>query len=608
MKWVLLPGNLISIAYLTLVVTFAAKYMQQGLWRSWFFSSDEYVFGAEVIRFANFDFHQHFFDMPGTPFIMLDSIIWRVLYTCGKAISLVSDDTIGAFTFHHVSGLFILMRATTLVFFLLSVVLLFVLVSRLFNKAMAAVAALLLVMSPIYTSYSSFVRVESLAMVLILGALILMDREMTTDKDRSRSAPTLRDPILLAGLLMGLAAGARLHALTAGVPVLLVMIWLRKPVTSSSYPVWVTSWARYLLPLSWGTSLSAYWWVSSQNGNLPAAVHFVGTLVVAWLIVSVALVAAYRYSRLRSIVVRVAPPAALKLFLGLVAGVLIGIPTIITQYKFFLGSVDMYSRYLDLDRMSWSLSKLITWYLDHYLKIIAPDQIVVWMLAIGALWIVLIFDRRALPYLIGAALFFVSKPLKMVAAPHHVILWLPFFFLVCAYPAGKVFDYLSGHWTRGKLWATPVVGVFLTFCFLHMTPGPKAAVTDALYSERRMHNIQLATDWIKANTDTNIPVAISYFCFNPDVFYVWLASLEVPVPDSVFDGRRYLIWWGHRSALHRQVGYACVTHADIVSIKTNLDIARPGEGTDPYTDKHFKQVAAFGSEGSEVDLFRFDLR
>lgn len=31
MKWVLLPGNLISIAYLTLVVTFAAKYMQQGL-------------------------------------------------------------------------------------------------------------------------------------------------------------------------------------------------------------------------------------------------------------------------------------------------------------------------------------------------------------------------------------------------------------------------------------------------------------------------------------------------------------------------------------------------------------------------------------------------
>jgi hypothetical protein len=306
--------------------------------------------------------------------------------------------------------------------------------------------------------------------------------------------------------------------------------------------VWVTSWARYLLPLSWGTSLSAYWWVSSQNGNLPAAVHFVGTLVVAWLIVSVALVAAYRYSRLRSIVVRVAPPAALKLFLGLVAGVLIGIPTIITQYKFFLGSVDMYSRYLDLDRMSWSLSKLITWYLDHYLKIIAPDQIVVWMLAIGALWIVLVFDRRALPYLIGAALFFVSKPLKMVAAPHHVILWLPFFFLVCAYPAGKVFDYLSGHWTRGKLWATPVVGVFLTFCFLHMTPGPKAAVTDALYSERRMHNIQLATDWIKANTDTNIPVAISYFCFNPDVFYVWLASLEVPVPDSVFDGRRYLIW------------------------------------------------------------------
>ena len=45
-------------------VGFAARYLAPILFRTWFFSSDEYVFATEVVRFSSFNFHQFFFDNP----------------------------------------------------------------------------------------------------------------------------------------------------------------------------------------------------------------------------------------------------------------------------------------------------------------------------------------------------------------------------------------------------------------------------------------------------------------------------------------------------------------------------------------------------------------
>jgi hypothetical protein len=72
--------------------------------------------------------------------------------------------------------LFAVMRGTTLAFFLLSPILVFLLCARLTSKAAAAVATLLLMLSPIYCHFSSFVRTESMAMVLILGAILWLNR------------------------------------------------------------------------------------------------------------------------------------------------------------------------------------------------------------------------------------------------------------------------------------------------------------------------------------------------------------------------------------------------------------------------------------------------
>ena len=122
-----------------------------------------------------------------------------------------------------------------------------------------------------------------------------------------------------------------------------------------------------------------------------------------------------------------------------------------------------------------------------------------------------------------------------------------------------------------------------------------------------MRNIERATAWIKQHTPTDSIVAVAYFCFNADTFYSWLEALAVPVPASVDDGRSYRIWWGHQSALRGQTGYACATPSDVDAMKTKLELAMPGEGTDPYTDKAFVRVASFGKDGSQVDVFRFAL-
>jgi len=114
--------------------------MRPLLFRSWFFSSDEYVFAAEVVRFSSFNFHQFFFDNPGTPFMILDSAVWALIYWGGRVLGLVQPGvTMSTFNYQHMPLLFTVMRATTLVFFLASCVLLFQLCARLVNRPAAAI-------------------------------------------------------------------------------------------------------------------------------------------------------------------------------------------------------------------------------------------------------------------------------------------------------------------------------------------------------------------------------------------------------------------------------------------------------------------------------------
>src|SRR5258705_1775475 len=237
-RWRLDDGTW-SALFLAMLLLYVLRFMWSGLFRTWYFSSDEYVVGAEVIRFAEKDFNQHFFDMPGTPFIFLGSIVWFFVY----AACAIIDEGIGrtgiqSFTFGHLPAFFATVRGMTLFMFCLSVLLLFWLTAKLTSTAAARLAALLLAMSPIYTSYSSFIRVESMSVCLVLGALLCV-----VYAAEARQAPCLHpffDLVFLGGILAGVGAAARLHSMTMSLPVLLMMLVLSPTAPPpEDYPPWV---------------------------------------------------------------------------------------------------------------------------------------------------------------------------------------------------------------------------------------------------------------------------------------------------------------------------------------------------------------------------------
>ncbi|MCU1238596.1 MAG: hypothetical protein JWP63_6563 [Candidatus Solibacter sp.] len=602
------PTVLIAYAFLTYWICYAYVYLSATVHRAWFSSSDEYVLAAEVIRFSNLDFRQHFFDNPGSSFILLDAFLWRAFYGLQTMLGLSKDTGIGPFTFQHIVTLFAMMRTTTIVFLLLSVVLLFLLAKKLMNASAAAVAALLLTMSPLYAATSSLARTESMAMACMLGAMLLVIRANERVQDREMAAPRPHDSWMIAGILVGIAAAARLHSLSAAAPVLVMMIWAGRRFTETAYPRWVRASAWVILPAGWAVAGVLIERARTELGAMPGARGFVISGAVAWLAVSGGAVLLNWWPRTRTLIVRAISPGVIKLMVGIAIGEMAGNPMLIRQSRYFLDSVQMYSQYRDLDRAKWPFLVDVKWYFLHYMEVVANDKLTLLLLIAGTLAILAWRDRKMMPFLAAAWLFFVSKPLTLVASAHHIILWLPFFFLVCAYPVGKLLDWASVGVRYGKVLAPALLAIVLFGSFQLLSPGPRVAKVNVGGAEERMHSIELATAWIRQNAEPRATVAISYYCFNPDTFYVWLRSLEVPVPDEVFDGREHIIWWGNRSALRGKTGYACATRDDVPNMKTRLDLSSPGEGTDPYTAPGFQMVKAFRTGQAEVDVFRFDNR
>jgi hypothetical protein len=301
------------------------------------------------------------------------------------------------------------------------------------------------------------------------------------------------------------------------------------------------------------------------------------------------------------------PPTVFLLLFGVLFGFFLGTPTLLWQYNYFFESIQMYNNdYIDQTRAHWPLIKNFLWFLHHYIAVIAPNRLSLLLMTIGVLLILVARDRYLVPFVVTGWLFFVSKPINLLPLPHHVIAWLPFWAIVAAYPVAKTYDATRNRHRSSIRLTVSGLTVLIGFLVFNMTSGLRGVALKTAQNEERMTSIASATDWIKKNTEPNATIAISYFCFNPDTFFVWLRDNDVTIPSSVLDGRQYIVWWGKRSALEGLQGYACVSPSDRDAIKFRLDLASPGEGTDPYTDKEFRLLQTYGHNEAQIDIFRFD--
>jgi len=604
--------NSLSAAYLAVLMAYALYYMWPLLFRTWFYNSDEYVYVAEVIRFLHFDFHQHFFDQPGTPFMSLAAIGWALFYMAWRSLPLVaSPGGLERFTFVHLPALFIFMRGLMLLFYFCSLALTFLVGSRLTNRVGACVATLILMMSPVYTGTSSMIRTESLSMSFMLAAILMMLLSLESIENGSPK----RLLIFVAGVMAGLAAGARLHSIVASLPVLLLLIWTTpRPSTANMASAQRFCKSTLLLMLTGGITilvvLQSRYFAQATAGNSigqlrPLMLKLVRVMLAATIVGCIT----YYVPKLRHFVIRVTDWNSFVLLAGCAGGFFIGTPTVFTQYRYLVASAASYNAsYKDYAHVGMPLIPHIMWFVNFYMQSIAPDKVILALLILGSLAVIFSGDRKLLVILVGAAIFFVSKPLDLAAAPHHVVLWLPFYAILCAYLIAKLFAVVNRKWPRSELWCGIALCVLLLYLFGALTSGPRGVALDVQIKERRMQSVGQATEWMRVNAEPNSMIATAYYCFNPGIFYTWLQSLEVGVPSYVLDGRQHVIWWGDASTLTGRQGYACVTQSDRYGMKTVMDMMHPGEGTDPYQDKRFRMIQAFGSGDSEVDLFAFNFR
>ena len=451
----------------------------------------------------------------------------------------------------------------------------------------------------------------------MLGATLAILHVVDMQKVSATTAAEEQRWILIAGSLAGLGAAARLHSITASLP-LLLMLLLFQNGSSLPYASWLTStWKNTMraafacailvvivirtgyLPATYLGRGLAHWWPNVFRALSPLLLVVAALILLLWIMSLL--------SWTRPLADRFMHPRLMVLLAGCCVGFLLGTPTLLWQYRYMLQSINMYTvNYIDPERMNWPLLKNVSWFVTFYLKLIAPDVLSLTLLGTGALLILIRRDRRLMPFVVAGLLFFVSKPINLVAGQHHIILWLPFYSLIAGYAVAQAYDVLPGRtWRQGAFKNAALIGILLGLG-LTLAPGPVNAAANTTLTEQRLRRVTMAGDWIHTNTASDSVIAVSYFCFNGDIFYAWLRALDVPVPATAEDGRRYIIWWGERSTLKGLSGFACAMPQDIISIKQRLDQLSPGEGTDPFSDTGFKQVAAFGEPPNEVDVFRFD--
>jgi len=596
-----LLSNFAIAVYLTLLTWHVTSMLLPSLGMAWFTSSDENVLVAEVIRFSSLNFYQSFFDMPGTPLMLLGAIEWRLYFLFASLVH-GSNADVNLFTFQHLQQLFTMMRTNSLLFFLLSGLLLFRIVSKAGNKYAGAAAATLLLMNPGYEGTVVFIRVEPLAMCFMLAAIIVLT-EWTSPEGS-----------FCAGLLCGLGAACRLHSITASLPVLVLLLVFRDWTSAGQPARAFRRWVACLAAAALATSLLSFRFFALVHTPwataFPHAYGLFATASLAAALSIVVLAAVYVLPKTRPMVWKIVTPGLILLLTGAGLGVLLGVPTALLRIDAFLQGVDFYesAQYLDpvAAHLSW-FGKLTSLF-RTYLPIIFPDTTAATLFAAGACLLCIVPRWRILaPYLIVAAAFFVSRPLGLVRAPHHVALWIPFYALVSALPFAAFTGLLdTKRWPVRSL-AVAVLIVALFWLRFELPDSSRSLRGTMAQHLQRTRNVAAADRWISSHGDKGAIVLVTFYCFDPEIFYDWYRRMGVTVPPLEDAGPRQELWWGNQSALRGRSGLACLSGMDIPVLK-EWELRQRGEGLDPLHDPRFRLVQSFGQGPEHIDVLQFDFR
>jgi hypothetical protein len=606
------------VPLLAVYVTVVVVILVPTLTLPWWGNTEEFPYAQEVFRFHSGDFHQRFFDIPGTPLMFLSALLfavprWIVTRTSGaEGFALFSQ---------QMDVLFVIMRLIEFAAFVVAGWLVYLTARRLVSKWPAGFAGTYLAASPVLYATIGHTRIEALGVLLVAAAIYTWARAL-----ESRSTWTF----LLAGVIAGVAMAARFPLGLAALPVFaLQAIAFPEPLRPSrAKPALVLALVAYAAIVLLGGALALLvrgsvfarnrltdaYFITSPVGSYPEAFHVIRAIWVGLAGIVVCAGIAAVVPRWRRWFGRRLDSGLVPLLAGFPVGVVVGVPTLWAGANWFLGSINNFILRNQAFPQKWSVLETFSLDLfgnggvgDVFTLRLPPDQP-------GALWhpiLVVLFvvgvvacftrRRRVLPFVALAIVIGLVAQLGKIQGARHIAGWLPWFALVIAVG----FQWASA-WvrTRHRVLVQAVAAIVLTAVLLQPVAYFSAPMNDhtidKLPAQRKLNA------WIAQHLPREQPV-LFVCCTSVDAATIadWMRQNGVEIPPP----RESKIWFGDRTSLSRQSkGYIVVDRTEYgPAYVSYYQHSNPAEVVDPYHDPRFERAARFPWGASSLDVFRYDL-
>jgi hypothetical protein len=588
----------------------------------WWTNTEEFPYAQEVVRFVGGDFHQRFFDIPGTPLMFLAS----ALFVLPRWLIAVSSGDHGYALFSaQMTVLFVIMRLVEAVAYLASGAFVFLSVRRVASRPAAAMGAVVIATSGVVYTTIGYTRIESMAVLLVAVTIYLWIRGLESGRPVT---------LLAAAVVAGFGMAARFPVGLAAMPVFLLQAtlfpqpmndlrWRRIPQgLCLLYGTIAISGAAIALLLNHGvigqSSLTDIFFMTQGSVPYPDAFHAIrkiwilvgsGTTLVLLLMIM---------AKTRSWVARRASGSPVLLIAGFPIGFIVGVPTLFGGANYFLASVNLFLERNATYPTHWTAFQTFSLDLFGSQGFLKTLSLVPFAGQPGALFsplllvlllagvVVCLHRRRSLfPFIVlGIPLGLISQ-LGKIEGSRHIAAWMPWFAIVIAIG----FDWLSTPLRRLRPAAAGVAisGLIGAAAIVLLLPIRGFSTPVNQHSISKIPAQRLANRWLNAHTQPTDPVLVACCTSaNGPVVTNWMRQNGVRVPPASNEQ----IWFGDKASVEQTVrGYVVLERHEFIGAYLEYYAStNPKLRIDPFTNRNFTLLAHFPFEfGGDIDIFRFDM-
>ncbi len=489
---------------------------------------DEHLFVEPAVRvITEGDLNPHWFGHPGSTLMYLLAMIYGVIFLGGKLIGIFPNvEVFTALLKSNPTVFYLAGRTVTALAGTASVVLVYHITLRIFDRRTGLVAALFLAVSALHSTHSQLIRTDILATFFILSAFLYCLRILQKEEGRA---------YILAGLLIGGAVATKYTAVLAIIPLIAAHllregwilfrrnektpVWLRVAAAAISAGALIAA----MLILLRGPQVSRFFTgILSPDGALDGlntqrlgSVLRLSALVFGFLMVLIVTCAFVR--PLRAVVVNLV--TAKYFVVGLVcvlAGFALCAPYFFLDMKTALRDVVVESRSTHLGAVGQGMTRNALWYVTFVLRRGLSIQI---ELLAGVGFLLLLFWRKKAHILLLSfpVIFFLFISRGNLRWDRWIIPILPFVAILAAAALSTLTGWIC-RYKSVRLRTDVVTGILA----LLLSLGPIWTIAKHDYYFSQTDTRTLCKEWFEATVPGGVKIAQDWYTgsISEDVYQI----------------------------------------------------------------------------------------